>query len=88
VMSLTVTSRDELAQAVQLMEAFNAHWPGDYVARDWEGNEVDQSQAQINYVVYPTVLSFEGPGTRGACVPTASIRILIADDHGGVPRLL
>jgi tetrahydromethanopterin S-methyltransferase subunit D len=50
--------------------------------------EASQSQAQIDYVVYPTELSFVSPGTRGAGVPTVSIRILIADDHGGVPRLL
>jgi len=37
---LHVASRDELEQAVQLVEAFNAHWPGEYVVRDSEGNDV------------------------------------------------
>ena len=36
-----VASRDELEQAVQLMEALNTHWPGEYVVRDSEGNDVE-----------------------------------------------
>lgn len=36
-----VASRDELEQAVQLVEALNAHWPGEYVVRDSEGNDVE-----------------------------------------------
>jgi LPS sulfotransferase NodH len=39
-----VASRDELEQAVQLMEALNTHWPGEYVVRDSEGNEVDLTE--------------------------------------------
>ncbi len=35
-----VASRDELEQAVQLVEALYAHWPGEYVVRDSEGNAV------------------------------------------------
>lgn len=38
---LHVASRDELEQVVQLVEAFNAHWPGEYIVRDSEGNDVD-----------------------------------------------
>ena len=38
---LFVASRDELGQAVQLIEALNANWPREYVVRDSEGNEVD-----------------------------------------------
>jgi hypothetical protein len=36
-----VAIRDELEQAVQLVEALNAHWPGEYVVRDSEGNDMD-----------------------------------------------
>jgi len=36
-----VAARDELEQAVQLVEALNAHWPGEYVVRDSEGKDVD-----------------------------------------------
>jgi hypothetical protein len=39
-----VASRDELEQAVQLVEALNAHWPGEYVVRDPEGNDVDLTE--------------------------------------------
>ena len=38
---LHVASRDELEQAVQLLEAFKTNWPGKYVVRDSEGNDVD-----------------------------------------------
>ena len=41
---LHVASRDELEDAMQLMEAFNTHWPGEYVVRDSEGNDVDLTQ--------------------------------------------
>jgi hypothetical protein len=43
---LHVATRDELEQAVQLVEAFNAHWPGEYVVRDSEGNDVDPTEWQ------------------------------------------
>lgn len=36
-----IASRDELEQVVQLMETLNSHWPGEYVVRDSEGNDVD-----------------------------------------------
>jgi hypothetical protein len=38
---LYVASRDELEQAVQLIEALNANWPREYVVRDSGGNDVD-----------------------------------------------
>jgi hypothetical protein len=40
---LHVASRDELEQAVQLVEKLKALWPGEgeYVVRDSEGNDVD-----------------------------------------------
>ena len=38
---LHVASRDELEQAVQLVEALKASWPHEYVVRDSEGNKVD-----------------------------------------------
>jgi hypothetical protein len=38
---LFIASRDELEQAVQLVEAFNAQWPQEYVVRDSEGNDVE-----------------------------------------------
>lgn len=41
---LHVASPDELAQVVQLVKAFDTHWPGgDYVVRDLEGNEIDRA---------------------------------------------
>ena len=38
---LHVASREELEQAVHLVEAFKDHWPQEYVVRDSEGNDVD-----------------------------------------------
>jgi len=40
---LHVASRDELEQALQLIEKLKALWPGEgeYVVRDSEGNDVD-----------------------------------------------
>ncbi len=38
---LRVAFRDELEQAVQLVEIFNAQWPGEYVVRDSEGKDID-----------------------------------------------
>lgn len=35
-----VAYRDELEQAVQLVETLSARWPGEYVVRDSEGNHV------------------------------------------------
>lgn len=39
-----VASRDELEQAVQLVEALNSIWPGEYVVRDSEGNDVNLTE--------------------------------------------
>jgi len=39
-----VGSRNDLEQAVQLVEALNAHWPAEYVVRDSEGNAVDLTE--------------------------------------------
>jgi LPS sulfotransferase NodH len=39
-----VASRDELEQAVQLVEALSTHWPGEYVVRDSKGNDVDLTE--------------------------------------------
>jgi hypothetical protein len=36
---LHVASRDELGQALQLVEALSVHWPGDYAVRDSEGSD-------------------------------------------------
>jgi hypothetical protein len=41
---LFVASRDELEQAVQLIEALNAHWPGEYLVRDSGDNDVSLTQ--------------------------------------------
>jgi hypothetical protein len=35
-----LTTRQELEHAVQVLEAFNFRWPGGYVVRDLEGNDV------------------------------------------------
>jgi hypothetical protein len=42
-----VASRDEYEQAVQLMEALNSHWPGDYVVRDSQGNAIDLTKSSV-----------------------------------------
>ncbi len=39
-----VTSRDELEQAVQVVETFNLQWPGEYVVRDLHGNNLCQTE--------------------------------------------
>jgi hypothetical protein len=36
-----VASRDELIEAIQLIEGLNAYWPKEYVVRDSQGNDVD-----------------------------------------------
>ena len=36
-----VACRDELEEAVQLIERLYAYWPREYVVRDSEGNDVD-----------------------------------------------
>jgi hypothetical protein len=37
---LQVGFRNELEQAMQLVEALNAQWPAEYVVRDSEGNDI------------------------------------------------
>jgi hypothetical protein len=46
-----VATRDEPEQAVQLVEALNAPWPGKYIVQDPERNYVDLPR--------PTVISPE-----------------------------
>jgi hypothetical protein len=36
-----VACRDELKEAVHLIEGLNVHWHREYVVRDSEGNDVD-----------------------------------------------
>jgi hypothetical protein len=40
---LHVASYDEFEQVMQLVKAFKAHWPGGYLVRDSEGNDVDRT---------------------------------------------
>ena len=35
-----VASRDEVEEAVQLVEVLSGRWPGEYVVRDSKGNEL------------------------------------------------
>jgi hypothetical protein len=37
---LIVACRDELEEAVQLIEGLNAYWPRKYLVRDSEGNDL------------------------------------------------
>lgn len=37
---LLVASREEIEDALQLKQAFNTDWPGEYVIRDAEGNDI------------------------------------------------
>lgn len=46
-----VATRDELEQAVQLVEELNALWPGKYTVQEPERNDVDLTR--------PTVISPE-----------------------------
>jgi len=46
-----VATRDEPEQAVQLVEALNALWPGKYIVQDLERNYADPTR--------PTVISPE-----------------------------
>jgi hypothetical protein len=41
---LQVASRNDLEEAVQLMDAFRASWPREYVVRDSDGNDVDPTE--------------------------------------------
>ena len=45
-----VASRDQLGQAMQLVQELSASWPQEYVIRDAEGNNVEPSE-------YPAVYS-------------------------------
>lgn len=38
---MVVASRDQLRDAVQLVQGLNAYWPRQYVLRDSEGNILD-----------------------------------------------
>jgi len=38
---LYVASRNELEEAVQLIDGLNSYWPRKYVVHDSEGNKVD-----------------------------------------------
>jgi hypothetical protein len=38
---LFIASREDLEEAVKLVEALGAQWPHEYVVRDSEGNDVD-----------------------------------------------
>lgn len=38
-----VASRDQLGQAMQLVQDLNTNWPQEYVVRDAEGNNVEPS---------------------------------------------
>jgi hypothetical protein len=54
-----VTTRQLLEQAVQVVEDFNVQWPGRYVVRDVEGNDV-----------HCTEVGTIQPGTRRSSRPT------------------
>ena len=38
---LEITVVDQLVQAARLIEALKVHWPGNYVVRDSEGNDME-----------------------------------------------
>ncbi len=38
---VTVACRDELEEAIHLIDGLNAYWPREYVVRDSEGHGVD-----------------------------------------------
>jgi hypothetical protein len=39
-----VASRDQLGQAMQLVQELNAGWPHEYVVRDAESNNIEPSE--------------------------------------------
>jgi hypothetical protein len=48
-----VASRDQVAQAVELMEQLKAYWPGnEYVLRDWDGRGIELVTAILDDLVY------------------------------------
>ncbi len=59
---VNVATRDEREQAVQLVEALKAHWPGDYIVQDSERNYVDFTKLTVvspeRRVVLPSGQSF------------------------------
>ena len=57
---VTVACRDELEEAIHLIDGLNAYWPREYVVRDSEGNDVDLTRY--------TAIEPE----RGATSPSAS----------------
>lgn len=46
---IEVASRQQLREALQVVEALYSHWPGEYIVRDSDGNEVfhDSSPLEI-----------------------------------------
>jgi len=51
-----VASRDQLGQAVRLVQELNASWPQEYVVRDAEGNNVEP----IEYpAIYPNPVAHD-----------------------------
>jgi hypothetical protein len=40
---LHVASCDEFEKVMRLVKAFKAHWPGGYLVRDSQGNDVDRT---------------------------------------------
>jgi hypothetical protein len=61
---LHVASHDELEPAVQLVNTFNAHWPGGYVVRDSEGIAV------VCTALFRFLHSVEGDSTGNTYEPT------------------
>jgi hypothetical protein len=57
---LHVASYNELEQVMQLVRAFKAHWPGGYLVRDSEGNDVERSP---HFQVLPSI---DGNAKRNA----------------------
>jgi hypothetical protein len=42
-----IESYDTFEQAVKLMEGFNGTWPGEYVVRDAEGNDLSHTEKAV-----------------------------------------
>jgi hypothetical protein len=54
---LFVASRDELQQALQLVEEFHANWPHEYVLRDWKGEDVDVMGGSFRDILKQSLVS-------------------------------
>ena len=61
---ILVASRDQLGQAMQLVQELNASWPREYVVRDAEGNNVEPIEypATNSISVSPNALGPVPPG--------------------------